>query len=54
MLDCERKTMKKWISFLVLGMFVSFISIIVITASQLTKALQSDIFDIEETEEELF
>ena len=46
--------MKKLISLSVLGVFVSFISIIVITASQLTKALQSDIFDIEETEEELF
>jgi len=54
MLDYERQTMKKWIGLSVLGVFVSFISIIVITASQLTKTLQSDIFDIEETEEELF
>ena len=42
--------MKKWIGLSVLGVFVSFISIIVITASQLTKALQSDIFDIEEVD----
>lgn len=54
MLDYERQTMKKWIGLSVLGVFVSFISIIVITASRLTKALQSDIFDIEETEKELF
>lgn len=54
MLDYDRQTMKKWIGLSVLGVFVSFISIIVITASQLTKTLQSDIFDIEETEEELF
>lgn len=46
--------MKKWIGLAVLGTFVSFISIIVITASQLTKALESDIFNIEETDEELF
>lgn len=46
--------MKKWVGLSVLGVFVSFISIIVITASQLTKALQSDIFDIEEVDEELF
>jgi len=44
---------KKWIGLSVLGVFVSFVSIIVITASQLTKALQSDIFDIEEVDEEL-
>lgn len=46
--------MKKWIGLSVLGVFVSFVSIIVITASQLTKALESDIFNIEETDEELF
>lgn len=46
--------MRKWVGLSVLGIFVSFISIIVITASQLTKALESDIFNIEETEEELF
>lgn len=46
--------MKKWISLSVLGVFVSFVSIIVITAAQLTKTLQSDIFDIEEVDEELF
>jgi len=46
--------MKKWIGLSVLGVFVSFVSIIVITASQLTKALQSDIFDVEEVDEELF
>ena len=46
--------MKKWIGLSVLGVFVSFVSIIVIMASQLTKALQSDIFDIEEVDEELF
>ena len=46
--------MKKWIGLSVLGVFVSFISIVVITASQLTKALESDIFNIEETDEELF
>ena len=46
--------MKKWVGLSVLGIFVSFVSVIVITASQLTKALESDIFNIEETEEELF
>lgn len=46
--------MKKWVGLSVLGIFVSFISIIVITASHLTKALESDIFDIDDTEEELF
>lgn len=46
--------MKKWIGLSVLGIFVSFISLVVVTASQLTKALQSDIFDIEEVDEELF
>ena len=46
--------MKKWIGLSVLGVFVSFVSTIVITASQLTKALESDIFNIEETDEELF
>lgn len=46
--------MKKWVGLSVLGVFVSFISIIVITSAQLTKALQSDIFDIEEVDEELF
>lgn len=46
--------MKKWIGLSVLGVFVSFVSMIVITASQLTKVLQSDIFDIEEVDEELF
>jgi hypothetical protein len=46
--------MKKWISLSVLGVFVSFISIVVITISQLTKLIQSDIFDVEETDEELF
>lgn len=46
--------MKKWIGLSILGAFFSFISIIVITASQLTKLIQSDIFDIEETDEELF
>ena len=46
--------MKKWVGLSVLGIFVSFVSIIVITASQLTKALESDIFNIEETDEELF
>lgn len=46
--------MKKWVGLSVLGVFVSFVSIIVITASQLTKALESDIFNIEETDEELF
>lgn len=46
--------MKKWVGLSVLGIFVSFVSVIVITASQLTKALESDIFNIEETDEELF
>ena len=46
--------MKKWIGLSVLGVFVSFISIVVISVAQLTKALQSDIFDLEETDEELF
>lgn len=46
--------MKKWVGLSVLGVFVSFVSVIVITASQLTKALESDIFSIEETDEELF
>ena len=46
--------MKKSVGLSVLGVFVSFVSIIVITASQLTKALESDIFNIEETDEELF
>ena len=46
--------MKKWISLSVLGIFVSFIGLIVIVFAQLTQALQSDIFDIEETEEDLF
>ena len=46
--------MKKWIGLSVLGIFVSFISLVVVTTSQLTKALQSDIFDIEEVDEELF
>lgn len=46
--------MKKWIGLSVLGVFASFIGIIVITVAQLTKALESDIFDIEEVDEELF
>lgn len=46
--------MKKWIGLTVLGTFVSFVSIVVISVSQLTKALESDIFDIHETDEELF
>lgn len=46
--------MKKWVGLSVLGTFVSFVSIIVISASQLTKALESDIFDIHEADEELF
>lgn len=46
--------MKKWVGLGVLGVFVSFISIVVITAAQLTKVIQSDIFDIEEVDEELF
>jgi len=46
--------MKKWIGLSILGAFVSFVSIIVIASSQLTKLIQSDIFDIEETDEELF
>lgn len=46
--------MKKWIGLSVLGVFVSFVSIIVITAAQLTKALESDIFNIEKVDEELF
>jgi hypothetical protein len=45
---------KKWIGLSVLGVFVLFISIIVIIASQLTKALEYDIFNIEEVDEELF
>lgn len=46
--------MKKWVSLSVLGVFVSFIGLIVIAFAQLTQALQSDIFDIEEIEEDLF
>lgn len=46
--------MKKLIGLSVLGVFVSFISIVIIAALQLTKTLESDIFNIEETEEELF
>lgn len=46
--------MKKWIGLSILGVFVSFISIIVIAASQLTKLIQSDIFNIETDDEELF
>ena len=43
--------MKKWAGLSILGMFVSFISVIV-AVSQLTKLVQSDIFDIEESDEE--
>lgn len=46
--------MKKWIGLSILGIFISFISIIVVAVSQLTKLIQSDIFDVEETDEELF
>jgi hypothetical protein len=46
--------MKKWISLSVLGVFVSFIGLIVVAFAQLTQALQSDIFDIETDNEELF
>ena len=46
--------MKKWISLSVLGVFVSFIGLVVIAFAQLTQALQSDIFDIETEDEELF
>ena len=46
--------MKKWVSLSVLGVFVSFIGLIVITFAQLTQALQSDIFNIETDDEELF
>jgi len=46
--------MKKWISLSILGVFVSFIGLIVIAFAQLTQALQSDIFDIETEDEELF
>jgi hypothetical protein len=46
--------MKKWISLSVLGVFVSFVGLIVIVFAQLTQALQSDIFDIETDDEELF
>ena len=46
--------MKKWIGLSILGAFVSFISIIIIAASQLTKLIQSDIFNIETDDEELF
>jgi len=46
--------MKKWISLSILGVFVSFIGLIVVTFAQLTQALQSDIFDIETDDEELF
>ena len=46
--------MKKWIGLSVLGVFASFVGIIVITISQLTNALESDIFNIETTDEELF
>jgi len=46
--------MKKWISLSVLGVFVSFIGLVVIAFAQLTQALQSDIFDIETDDKELF
>ena len=46
--------MKKWIGIAVLGIFASFVSITVIIFSHLTKALESDIFDIDSTDEELF
>ena len=46
--------MKKWISLSVLGIFVSFVGLIVVAFAQLTQALQSDIFDIETEDEELF
>ena len=46
--------MKKWIGLSILGIFISFISIVLVAASKLTKLIQSDIFDIEETDEELF
>jgi len=46
--------MKKWISLSVLGIFVSFVGLIVVAFAQLTQALQSDIFDIETDNEELF
>jgi hypothetical protein len=46
--------MKKWTGLSILGMFVFFISIVVVAISQLTKLIQSDIFDIEEADEELF
>lgn len=46
--------MKKWIGLSILGIFVSFVGIIIAVTSQLTKLIQSDIFDVEETSEELF
>lgn len=46
--------MKKWISLIVLGTFASFVGTAVILVSYLTKGLESDIFDIEELDEELF
>lgn len=46
--------MKKWIGFGVLGVFTSFIATMVIIFSHLTKALESDIFNIDSTDEELF
>jgi len=44
--------MKKWIGLSILGIFVSFIGIVSVAVSQLTKLIQSDIFDVEETDEE--
>lgn len=46
--------MKKWIGLGVLGVFTSFIATMVVIFSHLTKALESDIFDIHEADEELF
>ena len=46
--------MRKWISLSVLGIFVSFVGLIVVVFAQLTQALESDIFNIETDDEELF
>jgi len=39
---------------LFVGVFVSFVGLIVVAFAQLTQALQSDIFNIETDDEELF
>lgn len=54
MLDYERETMKKWIGLGVFGVFISFFAIVIVIFSHLTRSLESDTFNIEETDEELF